>query len=409
MSRFNVSTNHPLIPNANEYMYEKQFVSIHSEDRNVIKFPSASDFEIELPQDYCNVRGVKLDNWSFPSNYYVFSNSQNNISLAFEITVPYNPSDYMGNDPLLTAMSDAMWAYKGKQYIATIEEGFYNPFQMATELTNRMNAAVTSVIVNYIKNVLNNTTLLQQFMINGYDQFVVAYNEVGQKLWFGNKSSAFLMSNSSSFYATNALNNESCSKQSYPDFSNWGLPAYLGFSRVVAIPTASVGGVYPRFFYGSANTPGDNGFWLIPDSQYLGTNVNIPVYSLEAPFRINLMGNSYFYIEIEGMNNIDETIPFSINNFTSTTNGTTGVVKSAFAKIPVTTTPISQWYDNYQNPVKIYNPPAERIRKLKIKVRYHNGSLVDFGTTNYSMLLEFSILRPQNKRDYSSFKPESYD
>jgi hypothetical protein len=408
MSRFNVATNHPLIPNANEYMYEKQFVSIHSEDRNVLKFPSASDFEIELPQDYCNVQGVKLDNWSFPSNYYVFSRSQNNISLVFEITNPYNPTDNMINDPLLIAMSDAMWAYKGKQFIATIEEGFYNPIQMATELTNRMNYAVSIVISDYIKNTLNDPTLLSLFNQTGYDQFVVAYNEVGQKLWFGNKSSDFIIANNSSLYFIDSLNDANCFRQQYPDFSNWALPSYLGFSRISANANNSSGDIYPRFYYGDSNIPGDNGFWLIPDTQYLGGNSSIPVYYLEAPYKINLMGPSHFYIEIEGMNTIDETIPFAVNRFTTTTNGTTGVVKSAFAKIPVTTTPISQWYDNYQTPVKIYNPPAERIRKLKIKVRYHNGLLVDFGTTDFTILLEFMILRPQNKREYNTFTPESY-
>jgi hypothetical protein len=409
MSRFNVSTNHPLIPNANEYMYDKQFISIHSEDRNVLKFPSASEFEIELPQDYCNVQGVKLDSWCFPSNYSVFSFSQNNISLIFEITDPFNPTDYMNNDPLLVAMCSAMWAYKGQPYVAVIEEGFYNPFQMAIELTNRMNSAVSTVISNYIQNTLKSASLLEQFNKIGYDQFVVVYNEVGQRLWFGNKSSKFIITNSSPLYAFDATNDSNCIKHQYPDFSNWGLPAYLGFTRCDATTSASENGVYPRFYYGSANTPGDNGFWLIPDSQYLGSNKNIPVYYLEAPFKINIMGASHFYIEIEGMNVIDETIPFAVNTYTTTTNGTTGVVKSSFAKIPVTTTPMSQWYDNYQNSVKIYNPPAERIRKLKIKVRYHNGLLVNFGTTNYSIMIEFSLLRAQNKKDYNTYVPQVYN
>jgi len=407
MSRFNVSTNHPLIPNSNEYMYEKQFVSIHSEDRNQLKFPQASEFEIELPQDYCNVQGVKLDSWSFPSNYYVFSLSQNNISLIFQITDPYNPSDYMVEDPMLTVICDALWAYKGQSYVAVIEEGFYNPFQIATELTNRMNAAVSVVISNYIK--ANEPQLLDQFIKSGgYDQFAVAFNSVGQRLWFGNKSSNFIINNKSPLYIFDSFNNSNCVKQQYPDFANWALPAYLGFSRCDATTTTTSDGIYPRFYYGDANTPGDNGFWLTPDSQYLGTNSNIPVYYLEAPYKINIMGNSHFYLEIEGMNNIDETIPFSVNEYTTTTNGTTGLVKSAFAKIGVTTTPLAQWYDNYSTAVKIYNPPAERIRKLKIRIRYHNGRLVEFGTTDFSIMLEFMILRPQNKKEYKTFVPDAY-
>lgn len=407
MSRFNTSTNHPLIPNANQYMFEKQFISIHSEDRNQLKYPSASDFEIELPQDYCNVQGVRLDSWSFPSNYYVFSQSQNNISLIFQITDPYNPSDYMVEDPMLTVICDALWAYKGQPFVAIIEEGFYNPYQIITELTNRMNSAVSVVIANYMK--INAPDLLTQFnQSGGYEQFVIAYNEVGQKLWFGNKSSNFIINNGSPLYVFDSFNDSNCVKQQYPDFANWALPAYLGFSRCDATTSTSSDGIYPRFYYGDANIPGDNGFWLTPDTQYLGTNANIPVYYLEAPYKVNMLGQAYFYLEIEGMNTIDEMIPFAVNRFTTTTNGTTGVVKSALAKIPVTTTPLSQWYDNYNAAVKIYNPPAERIRKLKIKIRYHNGILVEFGTTSYSILLEFTLLRPQSKRDYTTFTPETY-
>jgi hypothetical protein len=50
-------------------------------------------------------------------------------------------------------------------------------------------------------------------------------------------------------------------------------------------------------------------------------------------------------------------------------------------------------------------PPAERIRKLKFKIRYHNGQLVDFGVFDYSLLLEFVILQPSQARGYTnSFK-----
>jgi len=405
MSRFNVSTNHPLIPNANEYMYERQYVSIHSEDRNVLRFPSSSEFELELPQDYCNVQAVRLDSWTFPSNYSTFSLTQNNITIAFEITNPYNPDDYGNLDQLLATISHGLVAFEGQQFIAIIEEGFYNPFQIATELTNAFNNSVTVYLRSYISQ--NAPSMLSSFNSSGgYDQFVVVYNEVSQKLWFGNKSSDFVLSNDSRIYLSNILNNALCFNQQYPSFSNWGLPAYLGFSRCPAITTASKDGLYPRFFYGSV-MPGDNGYWLVPDSQYLGNSTSIPVYYLEAPYKINLMGNSHFYLEIDGMNSIDEMVPFSVNAFTFETNETSGVVKSSFAKIAVTTTPLAQWYDNDSGPSKIYNPPAERIRRLKLKLRYHNGELVNFGSSNFSIMLEFIMYRPQQRREYKMFVPES--
>jgi hypothetical protein len=52
-------------------------------------------------------------------------------------------------------------------------------------------------------------------------------------------------------------------------------------------------------------------------------------------------------------------------------------------------------------PFKYFNPPAERIRKLKIKLRYHNGQIIDFGQFEYSFMIELSLLRPQQERSYS--------
>jgi len=54
----------------------------------------------------------------------------------------------------------------------------------------------------------------------------------------------------------------------------------------------------------------------------------------------------------------------------------------------------------------LYNPPAERIRKLKIKLRYHNGAPVYFGGFDYSFTLEFTLLVPQSERKYKLFVPE---
>ena len=46
---FNLNTNHPIQPNAQEYMSYTKYVSIHSEDRDIIKYPNPGFFEIELP------------------------------------------------------------------------------------------------------------------------------------------------------------------------------------------------------------------------------------------------------------------------------------------------------------------------------------------------------------------------
>jgi hypothetical protein len=57
---------------------------------------------------------------------------------------------------------------------------------------------------------------------------------------------------------------------------------------------------------------------------------------------------------------------------------------SAFAKIAVAGLPLSLWYDvNNEGNYKLFDPPAERIRRLSINIRYHNGMLVNFETFNY--------------------------
>ena len=402
MSRFNTNTNYPIIPNSNEYMVQQKIVSIHSEDRDFTKWPNSSEFEIELPSDYLNVSTVKLGQYTFPANYNTFSLLQGNIGMTFQITQPYNPADYQYFDPIQNAIYITLESSINQDFILFISEGFYTPVQMATELTNRMNDTINKYVLTYLSK--NDPTLIQPFLAQGqYNQFVVVYNQVTQTMWFGNKSSAFTITNDSFFYNLKSeLISIQCSVTQYPVFDNWGLPSYLGFTRC---PSPSIPNItatdYPRFFYGDAITSGDNGFWLQPDSGYK----NQFVYYLEPPAKINLMGEAYFYMELVGMNNIDETLPFAINTFTSTSNMTLGVHNSAFAKIAVTTTPVSQWFDSNSEAIKIYNPPAERIRKIKIKLRYHNGQLVSFGKFNYSFNLIFNCLVPQNWRTTLNYDP----
>jgi len=403
MSRFNTSSTHPLIPNSQKYMYEQKYISIHSQDRNYINYPNSSDFEITLPQDYCNVETIRLVDWSFPSNYDVFSVSKNNILMTFKIINPYNPEKHDLNDELLQVIYEALNENIDFNYAVIIEQGFYAPYDMATELTNRFNTAITNVVLEYLNKseIINKEELINKLISQGgYNQFVIAYNSVGQKLWFGNKSTDFIITNSKINRITTISSTLQCEGNVLPSFSNWGLPEYLGFTRCDATTTPGSFKTFstnytglPRFYYGDYKS-GDNGYWLLPDKTYK----NPTVYYLETPKKINLMGDAYFYLEITGFNNLDETSPWSLSKYTLQTNGTNGTVNSAFAKIAVPTTPISQWFDSFTNSYKWFNPPAERIRKLKLKIRYHDGSLVEFGDFDYSFTLELGIFNPQIAR-----------
>jgi hypothetical protein len=396
-SKYNVNTSHPLIQNEQQYILYNKYVSIHSEDRDITKYPSSSLFEIEIPEDLLNILSVKLYNWTFPSNYNTFSAIYSNVTMTFQINEPFNPSIQGYSIPLYDAIFNALFLYNNN-FTIVIETGFYNPIQMVTELTNKFNKVVSDYIITYLTDTTTPNydaiiypQLLTEFKnLGGYTNFIIVYNSVSQKIWFGNRTDGFIL--------TNTLGNQlefNCIKNQLPDFSSWGLSGYLGLTRC---DTPSINGginkeMTPRFFYGNVIN-GDDGYWLLPNPELTGSQV----HWIECPYKINIMGPAYFYIEIDGLNCIDETLPFNVSEFTTTTNRTNGVVNSSFAKIAIPTTPLSQWFDRDSLPYKLFIPPAERIRKLKIKLRYHNGILVDLGTFNWSFTLEFQILYPQQQK-----------
>ena len=293
----------------------------------------------------------------------------------------------------MDAVFEALYKNIECTYNITIEEGFYNPQQMVTELTNKFNEAITFYLLNNI-----NPTYKQAFIdAGGYQEFVIVYNEVSQRIWFGNRSNGFELSDCN--YNIENIQLIHCFRQRVPDVSNKGLPGYLGLPNHIVTsqkwPEHDEESlcITPRFYYGSV-FPGDNGVWLTPSSP------GASVYYFECPSKINLMGNSHFYMEVDLFNNLDETCPFNISHFTKSTNNTNGIVNSAFAKIPITTTPIAQWFDNDCESYKLFDPPAERIRRMALKFRYHNGLLVDFGDFPYSFTLEFTLFTARKLLGY---------
>ena len=131
-----------------------------------------------------------------------------------------------------------------KYFEIFIEEGFYNPQQMVTELTNKFNQVVTVELTKYFteKSVDPSLTPVQQQeyldafnelkLKNGYSNFVIVYNSVSQKIWFGNVCDGFILTNETQIVKNRLDENLQCGpKSSLPAFDNWGLPANLGLIR----------------------------------------------------------------------------------------------------------------------------------------------------------------------------------
>lgn len=412
------NNNHPLIPNSQEYMYFKKYVSIHSEDRNILKYSNPAEFEIEFPEDITNVVSLRLVQWCFPSNYNLFSVLNKNVSMTFKINNPYNPNENGVDNILLQKTFEFLYMNQNNNYSIIIEEGNYTPQQLATELTNRFNNIITDELTDYFNLKMTDPSLsfeeqaeYSQALTDlnaqgGYTNFVIVYNEVSKKIWFGNICDGFILSNTTQIIRNSYEGIISCSiNDSLPNYIETGLPGNLGLSRVDDVSVTYVsnidttdvanynGSYVPRFFYLQGNT----GFWLLPNPSLPNSSVNW----VEPQNAIQIDELCSFYMEVEKQNIIDETEPFNVSDFTRKTNGTNGIVNSAFAKI-VFDSPYSKWVDTESLPYKFYYPPAERMRKFKFKIRYHNGKLVQFGNLNYSFIIEFTTALPQILRSSKS-------
>jgi hypothetical protein len=303
--------------------------------------------------------------------------------------------------------------YRTDDYLVLIEPGFYSPSQLVTELTNKFNEIVTKYLTLFFVSPDYPEYNYASSLFTTYDRFQIVYNSVEMNIWIGNNADQFVLTLASNpIYAKNKSQTQ-CSqinRLELPNYSDYGLASFLGFTNQDQVstsvaealilrpnsPNISVPRMLPRFYYGDAVPhSGDDGYWLEP------VLPGAIVYFTHTQFKINTLGPSYIYMEIEGLNCIDETIPYNLCRFTSHNNQTNGIVNSSFAKLPIASTPISQWYDNTSSPYKYFNPPAERIRKLKIKFRYHNNTLVDFGTFDFSFMIQFNLLRPQQERQNS--------
>ena len=194
-SSFNTNNPNPLIPRQQNYVIERKLVSIHSEDRDITKYPFSQKFDVTLPQPLLNVQSMRLVQSTFPIDYYTFSNEYQNTKFRFT-----------------AGFTDVLVSY-----CVQIQEGTYTPCQLAQELTNVMNNAIGP----------------------GINVFNVFYDSVGNRFWFG---------------STNVVLNFSLDfnyKMEYPEikcdqpivwynYARWGLPYYLGYNKEQYIAKADV-------------------------------------------------------------------------------------------------------------------------------------------------------------------------
>ena len=137
----------------------------------------------------------------------------------------------------------------------------------------------------------------------------------------------------------------------------------------------------------------------------------LPVYFVQAPLKPFITGESSIYMECKKYNSMDELKPYV--NATSNTynNDYNGYVNSCFAKIPIQRTPVAILQDSrngFLQNVTMFDVPEEKISKVEVKFRYHDGRLVDFETTPFDFTIEFNQLKNEIQRSYQVRIPNAY-
>jgi hypothetical protein len=293
--------NHPLIKTSHNFVLDRKVLFIDSNDRDIERWPSASEFEINCPQNYTNVESLRLSSIMLPNFFYNISEQLRTNKMILE--------------------------FLGGQHIIELKDGYYNYTQLATALKTQLQAVPSGT------------------------NFDISYDYVTRKFTFTNSSNQFI-------FRFDLPNSYNCDKDNYKtdvyaQHSNWGLGYILGFDK--------------KKYTSSSNT-------------------------IVSPNPCDLEDNKCIYIELEKYNKCDEIKPFLYYSYN---NANSGIVNSAFAKIPIYPFQDNKGLvnDGYLENISYYQPPIDKIAKLKLRFRYHNGMLVDFHNFNVSLSLEINQIR----------------
>jgi hypothetical protein len=110
-------------------------------------------------------------------------------------------------------------------------------------------------------------------------------------------------------------------------------------------------------------------------------------------------------MEIEKMNTCDEIEPYRSATNQMRGNDYNGTVNSYFAKIPLTLNAEGTGFSASNSYMYLYNiaqfnPVIDKLRRLKITMRYHDGRLVDFKDTNFNFTMSLGQIHDEIARNY---------
>jgi hypothetical protein len=313
--------------------YSTRMVTIHTEDRDLLKYPFENAFEVVLPTVLKNVLSVELVDIALPTFFY-------------------NVSDYLQNTKLWFSVPD----YFAEPVEIAVPSGCYTPVDLCAALAMQLNAATTKRL--YALGVYVSP-------LTAYSLFSTSYNAIKRKFAFHNTQDGFVLwfDKESVYEQSQHHVNVNCWKM----LRNWGLGYTLGFYKrayeaVIAMPPTGT----------SLNAN--------PDDISLGlTIVSAKIAELDVGRTI--------YMEVDAFNWIDEITPFSIATTDFYNGDFNGSVNNAFAKLALSA--VSGCYVPVKKFKRVLPHAVEKVGRLKFKFRYHNGVPVDFKHQAFDFSLKF--------------------
>jgi hypothetical protein len=289
-----------------------------------------------------------IERWPHSSEFEIrcpqIYNNVESIKLV-NIMLPnflYNISEYLQTNKMILEIS-------GTTHTIVIQDGYYKHSQLKLALQKKLIAIDPS--------------------------FVVTFNELNNKYYFGhpNQTKEF------KFKFDKVIDYSTCNKDNYKvnvfsQHSEWGLGYILGFDKTTYVSKVTADDDILSF----ADAP----------TRWIDSSSNVLVSQNPS----NLEDNIFIYIELDKYNKSDELKPYLYYNNSNTNSG---IINGAFAKIPHTLSLNNNCTvnDGYLDNVSYFQPPIDKIAKIKLKFRYHNGMLVDFNNFNISLSLEINQLR----------------
>jgi len=174
-------------------IFSTKMVTIHTEDRDILKYPYENNFEVELPSVIKNTQSIELFDITLPSFYY-------------------NISEYLQNNKLWFSIP----LYFVEPIEITILSGHYSYSDIATEIETQLKY-VTSQELYKLGVYVSLETIYTYFSVN--------YSEIERKFTFNNTRDNFILQ----FDKRSTFDN--CVFDCWKMLNNWGLGYNLGFYK----------------------------------------------------------------------------------------------------------------------------------------------------------------------------------